>query len=400
MPLIPSPLLAHADPVAAGLSVVVGVGLAALYAYGSGLRGGPPSAPAGAAAVAALAVWLVAVNPAFARLGEERFAWHMVQHLLFTMVVPPLIVLARPGPPVASALAKVRHRFAPRSARTGSTAIRRRHPSRRGGAATVAAALVATAVLWLWHVPALYDAAVDLPMVHGLEHATLIVSATVAWWLIASRASARAAGLVALVVMAVGGSTLGALLTFAPGPLYRSHEALGDALADQQLAGLLMWVPGGVVPLLGAVILTTTALTEAARRVRLREVALHVASSRPMAVVVVALAMGVAACADRPTGSGGVDGGDASRAPAAFDRYGCGACHSIPGTRHDGRVGPPLTHMGERAYIAGALTNTPEHMVEWLTSPQSVQPGTAMPDLEVTEDDARDMAAYLLQLGD
>lgn len=77
-------------------------------------------------------------------------------------------------------------------------------------------------------------------------------------------------------------------------------------------------------------------------------------------------------------------------------RYGCGECHQIPGVREArGRVGPPLDHMGERTVIAGLLPNTPGNMIRWLMAPQSVVPGNAMPDMEVSEDDARNMAAYL-----
>ncbi|MDP8960777.1 MAG: c-type cytochrome [Actinomycetota bacterium] len=83
-------------------------------------------------------------------------------------------------------------------------------------------------------------------------------------------------------------------------------------------------------------------------------------------------------------------------AQEAIDTYGCGSCHTIPGIRGaDGLVGPPLTRFHERAYIAGQLPNTPENLVHWIMNPQEVEPGTAMPDLEVVEEDARAIAAYL-----
>ena len=91
-------------------------------------------------------------------------------------------------------------------------------------------------------------------------------------------------------------------------------------------------------------------------------------------------------------------GADPARGLAVIERVGCGACHTIPGVGGRGRVGPPLDAMGERRYIAGELTNTPDHMIEWLMDPQAVRPGSGMPDLGVTEQDARDLAAYLLQL--
>lgn len=79
--------------------------------------------------------------------------------------------------------------------------------------------------------------------------------------------------------------------------------------------------------------------------------------------------------------------------------YGCGACHVIPGvTGATGMVGPPLDGWSRRVYIAGNLQNTPENLVHWIRQPQAVEPGTAMPDLGVTEADARDIAAYLYSL--
>jgi cytochrome c1 len=66
----------------------------------------------------------------------------------------------------------------------------------------------------------------------------------------------------------------------------------------------------------------------------------------------------------------------------------------VPGA--DAEVGPPLTGFGRRGYIAGELPNNPENLQRWIRSPQSVEPGTVMPDLGVTESDARDIAAFLL----
>nr|WP_298138900.1 c-type cytochrome [uncultured Pseudomonas sp.] len=91
--------------------------------------------------------------------------------------------------------------------------------------------------------------------------------------------------------------------------------------------------------------------------------------------------------------------GDPQRGRHLVDEYGCGACHRIPrvaGAR--GQVGPPLEHMARRGYIAGVLPNTEQAMLTWLQSPQQVAPGTAMPDLGLTQAQARDIAAFLQQL--
>jgi cytochrome c len=89
-------------------------------------------------------------------------------------------------------------------------------------------------------------------------------------------------------------------------------------------------------------------------------------------------------------------GGDPRAGREKAREYGCGSCHTIPGVPGaDSRVGPPLVGMGSRMYIAGRLTNTPQHMVRWIQDPRAVDSATAMPTLGVTERDARDIAAYL-----
>ncbi|MGZ8216649.1 c-type cytochrome [Methylomagnum sp.] len=88
--------------------------------------------------------------------------------------------------------------------------------------------------------------------------------------------------------------------------------------------------------------------------------------------------------------------GDAERGKIALRQHACPACHVIPGmVEATGRVGPPLDRWASRGYIAGRLPNTPDHLVDWLRQPQAIAPGSAMPDLGVTERDAWDMAAYL-----
>jgi cytochrome c len=98
-------------------------------------------------------------------------------------------------------------------------------------------------------------------------------------------------------------------------------------------------------------------------------------------------------------GSREVPGGDAGRGARLISQYGCGACHVVPGvTGARGLVGPPLTSFAHRTYLAGSLPNTPANLVRWIQVPQSVRPGSAMPNLDVAEPDARDIAAYLYAL--
>ena len=90
---------------------------------------------------------------------------------------------------------------------------------------------------------------------------------------------------------------------------------------------------------------------------------------------------------------------DARRGRDAIDQYACATCHAIPGVVGEhAPVGPPLTRIALRRYLGGVVANTPENLVQWLRAPQKLAPGSAMPDLGVTERDARDIAAYLLTL--
>ena len=92
-------------------------------------------------------------------------------------------------------------------------------------------------------------------------------------------------------------------------------------------------------------------------------------------------------------------GGDPWRGRQQVSNYGCDTCHTIPGVRNaDATVGPPLTQLGRRSYLAGRLENTPENMMRWIRQPHSVDEKTAMPNTGVTERDARDIAAFLYTL--
>jgi cytochrome c len=92
-------------------------------------------------------------------------------------------------------------------------------------------------------------------------------------------------------------------------------------------------------------------------------------------------------------------GGDPAAGRIKIRNYGCQACHTIPGvTGADALVGPPLIHWSRRVYIAGELPNTPENLMRWIQHPPQIEPKTSMPDMGVTEQDSRDIAAYLYTL--
>ncbi|HEX9312377.1 MAG TPA: c-type cytochrome [Actinomycetota bacterium] len=91
-----------------------------------------------------------------------------------------------------------------------------------------------------------------------------------------------------------------------------------------------------------------------------------------------------------------VPGSDPQRGAQLIEQLGCGSCHVVPGVRGaDGLVGPPLIHWSRRAFIAGELPNNATNLIRWLMDPQAVEPGTDMPNLHLSQAQARDIAAYL-----
>jgi cytochrome c2 len=113
-------------------------------------------------------------------------------------------------------------------------------------------------------------------------------------------------------------------------------------------------------------------------------------------VAVTAGALSLGACSPAPDADFRVAGGDPRRGRDALERYGCGACHVIPGVRGArGRVGPVLDDYVSRVYIAGKYPNAPDVLVAWIRNAPALSPESAMPDVGVTEGDARDMAAWL-----
>jgi cytochrome c len=89
-------------------------------------------------------------------------------------------------------------------------------------------------------------------------------------------------------------------------------------------------------------------------------------------------------------------GGEPSRAPDIIRRYGCAGCHTIPGIPGgDGQVGGPLTDIKHRVYVGGVVPNSPDNLVQWIVSPQTFSPRSAMPATGISEADARHVASYL-----
>ena len=114
------------------------------------------------------------------------------------------------------------------------------------------------------------------------------------------------------------------------------------------------------------------------------------------ASALVLAAVALAGCATDGEGPEDVPGASPSRGKAAIVEYGCGACDTIPGVRGaDAVVGPSLDDTKGKRFIAGRFPNSPETLVRWIMHPQGMLPGTLMPELGVSRDEARDIAAYL-----
>jgi putative membrane protein len=201
--------------------------------------------------------------------AEGSLSAHMLQHVLLVMVAAPLLVLGRPGLAIGAAVPP-RWRARVHSLRSGP-AVALRWLGR-----PLVAWLLAAGILLAWHVPALYEDAVRSGWLHATEHATILGAALLFWWVpLAPGIRRLAGGADVLYVFTAGfpGAALGALLAFAPAPLYPMYATRSgiDALADQQLAGLIMWVPSGVVFLAAASVLFVRWLGESEAAARRQE---------------------------------------------------------------------------------------------------------------------------------
>jgi len=200
-------------------------------------------------------VWLALVSPIDAMAASLSSA-HMVQHLLLTTVAAPLLVAGAPMVTLWRALPRPAARHAHRwrgSSLAGAARWLLERPA--------AAAVPSVVALWAWHVPVLYEAALDNAFVHALEHVTFLVAALLSWAAIlaAGRRRTDRPGRAVLVLFALSlqCGLLGVLLTFSRRPWYPSYASTVrpwglTPLADQQLAGVIMWVPAGGVYLVVA----------------------------------------------------------------------------------------------------------------------------------------------------
>lgn len=195
---------------------------------------------------------------------ERSFALHMAQHELLMLVAAPLLVLGRPLARLAFLLPRGRRRGLRRLADVLRTVLGWRYLTSTAGSCAVQ-----TVALFAWHVPAWFRLAATHPGVHALQHATFLATALAFWWAVLhpGRRRARApAAIAALFFTTITTGALGALLTFATRPWYvlpGMTPPWGMSLVDDQaLAGLLMWVPGGTVYVVVALVLLADLLRE------------------------------------------------------------------------------------------------------------------------------------------
>lgn len=191
-------------------------------------------------AVAAIAL-VSPIDP----LGSLSFTAHMIQHELLMLVAAPLMVFSRPAGVFAWSL--------PAAWRKGiAGATRALRTPWRAAVSPGGAWILHAAVLWGWHHPALFGAALTNDAVHAAQHLSFMAVALLFWWSLFRPAVDAGWAFVSIFTTAVHSSALGAFLTFSPtvwyAPYLHTTEALGlTPLEDQQIGGLVMWVPGGAV---------------------------------------------------------------------------------------------------------------------------------------------------------
>jgi putative membrane protein len=241
--------------------VVLVIGLALLYWIGSRRTVTPRRTRAArrwraACFYASLLMLLVALSSPLDALSEQLFWAHMVQHVLLLVVAAPMMVLARPWIRLWRAVPLAGRRWLARGLSQGERTAPLRALSRLLGA-PVPAFVLFSGVLVVWHVPALFDATLRSSELHALEHTLFFLTAVMFWKQVIDSPPLHATLLAPQRVLYVIGAmivtwALAVVLALAPHPLYAfyAHEAARpggvSAMADQQLAAGIMWVPGSI----------------------------------------------------------------------------------------------------------------------------------------------------------
>lgn len=216
-------------------------------------------------------VLVVTVMPPIDSLAIELFSIHMIQHELMMLVGAPLVMAGRP---LSTCLWGLPSSWRARAART--VQVRVVSSAWRTLTAPLTAWALHGLAIWVWHAPPLYNATVSHEGIHALQHATFVGTAALFWWgLIYGRYGRAGYGAAVFYVFTtvVHTGLLGAMLTLSGVPRYAAYVAPAarrgvDALADQQLAGLLMWIPAGIVLTILGIALFAAWVGESERRQR------------------------------------------------------------------------------------------------------------------------------------
>ena len=251
-------------PLAAALVLYV-VGMRALWGRAGNGRG-VSAWRAAAFATGWLALVIALVSPLHA-LGESLFSAHMAQHELLMTVATPLLVLGRPLVPALFAL--------PFGARRGASGWTQGPAFRRAWGRLTrpgTAWLLHAIAIWGWHLPRLYDATLQNDLVHTLQHLSFLGTALLFWWTVLHPSwSGRGLAMLSLFTTMLHTGALGAILTVSSAMWYPPYAGTTRAwgltpLEDQQLGGLIMWIPGGAAYLVAALALLGNSLRESERR--------------------------------------------------------------------------------------------------------------------------------------
>ena len=216
------------------------------YLYGRGALGYHVSAGRSVAFLGGMGTLFVALMSPLDAMSGALFSAHMGQHLLLILVAAPLLVWSHPLPSLLRGLPANSNRVFGKLARVPLARTLWHNLTQPMNALVLHIAAIA-----LWHVPLFYSAAFQYPIVHLLEHASFFLSAALFWWVIRRNAALGTRVFAIFTVMMVSG-LLGALMTFASSAWYPDHVQSAalwglTALEDQRLAGLLMWIPSGLV---------------------------------------------------------------------------------------------------------------------------------------------------------
>ena len=209
-----------------------------------------------------LLVLAIVLSPPMHELSERWFSAHMIEHELLMAVAAPLLVLGRPVPILLRRLPRQWRRLLTRW--SAAPPVRRAWIVLTG---PLLAWIVHTLALWLWHVPTLFEAALRYEAVHALQHFSFLGAALIYWSsLVANRHGSSGYGIAVFSLFATSlqCALLGALLTLSGVPWYPRYPEL----ADQQWAGLVMWVPAGFVYTIAGIAFLVAWLRESEARTR------------------------------------------------------------------------------------------------------------------------------------